>query len=189
MNFFELIKSSQCQKVLGYFFSNPQKNHYLRELAAILEEDAGNLSRTLKKLEKEEVLLIKSRGKQKIFRLNENHPLFAELKSLVEKTIGVIPELKKEISKITGISKAFIYGSWAREGVSVGSDIDLFLIGKFDEEELLKTIAKLEKKFGREINYTFFSEEGFERVKKSHSFVKGVLKEPKILILGKNNGF
>ena len=187
MEFLKFIKSSQAQKILAYFFTNPQKKHYLRELAAILDEDPGNFSRTLKELEKEGVLAVDWSGKQKFFSLNKNYPLFTELKSLIKKTIGITEALKRELSKITGISQAFVYGSWAKEKQSFGSDIDLFLVGKFEEEELLKAIAKLEKAFGREINYTFFSPKGFQEAKKTNSFVQGIIKGPKIMILEEEN--
>lgn len=187
MEFLEIIKSFQVQKILAYFFTNPEKKHYVRELAALLDEDAGNLSRALKKLEDEKIFLVSYIGKQKFFSLNKNHPLFAELKSLVEKTIGVAGALEKEIPKIRGISQGFIYGSWAKRQPSLGSDIDLFLVGKFDEEKLLKVIAKLEKRLGREINYVFFAPKEFRRAKKLNSFVQGVMKSPKIMIVGKEN--
>ncbi len=188
MEFFEIIKSSSIRKILTYFFTNQEKSHYVRELAALLSEDASNLSRALKKLEDEKILLASYRGKEKFFSLNKDYPLFTELRGLLEKTIGVSGALKREISRIEGITQAFIYGSWAKKKPTFGSDIDLFLVGKFDEEELLKTIAKLEKSLGREINYVFFGPEEFRRAKKFNSFVQGVVKGPKIIIVNKKDG-
>lgn len=187
MEILKIIKSTQAQKILVYFFTNPQKKHYVRELAVILGEDPGNLSRTLKELGKEGVLKVNWSGKQKFFGLNKTYPLFVELKRMIDKTIGVSGTLKKELSKVGRISQAFIYGSWAKRESSFDSDIDLFLVGKFDEDALLKVIARLEEKFGREINYTFFSPKEFQKAKKTNSFVQGVIKGPKIMILGNKN--
>lgn len=187
MEIFKIIKSPLAQKTLTYFFTNPEKSHYLRELAAILGEDAGNLSRMLRKFEAEEILLVSFSGNQKFFSLNREYSLFTELAGLIEKTVGIEGAFRETLAKIKGISLAFIYGSSAKKKTDYTSDIDLFLVGKFNEDKLLKAVDNLEKRLGKEINYVFYSEEEFEQAKKTNSFVKGVIKEPKIMVKGREN--
>lgn len=189
MEIFKIIKSALAQKTLAYFFTNPEKNHYVRELAEILDTDAGNLSKELKKLEGEGILKSNFFGNQKYFSLNKDYALFGELSGMVEKTIGVTGAFRQELSKIKGISKAFIYGSWAKKKTDYASDIDLFIIGKFNEDELLRAVNVLEKRLGREINYVFYSKETLRKMKKTDSFVKSVFDGEKVLIIGEKDEF
>ena len=53
VNFLEITRSRLRQKLLSYFFTNPNANLYLREIASVLKEDPGNLSKEFAKLEKE----------------------------------------------------------------------------------------------------------------------------------------
>ena len=79
----------------------------------------------------------------------------------------------------------FIYGSYANNTAGLHSDIDVFIIGTIDQNQLILAIKKLEKKLSREINYVAYEPKEFkERVKKKDSFVTNVIHEPKILLIG-----
>lgn len=187
-NFLEITRSELRRKLMAYFYTNPESNLYLRELASVLQEDAGNLSRELSRLEEEGVFIAEMRGNQKYFSLNPNYPLYKELKSIIFKTIGIEGSLRTAFKKIKGIRIAFIYGSFASGKQNGLSDIDLAIIGKIDEDELLKEINKLEKFLDREINYTLYSETDWERMKKMEdTFTANILDEPKIMLIGGEN--
>ena len=85
----QLIKSKLRQKLFLYSFSHTEKSYYVRELADLIKEDAGNLSKELKKLEKEGLYKSFMQGKIKFYFLNQDCPVFNELKSIVNKTLKV----------------------------------------------------------------------------------------------------
>lgn len=186
VNLLEITKSRLRQKLLVYFFTNPKTSLYLREISLLLREDPGNVSRELSKLQKTGIFVSHQRGNQKYFSLNRNYPLFKEVKSFISKTIGVEGSLKEIIQRILGIDTSFIYGSFAtKDRENVASDIDLFIIGRPDEDELMEKIEALEKKLQREINYNIYSREEFgDRKKKGDSFILNILKGPKIVLKG-----
>lgn len=189
INFLQITKSKLRQKLLTYFFTNPQAALYLREISAFLGEDAGNLSKELLRLEKTGIFISYMRGNQKYFSLNKKYSLYKELKSIVFKTIGVEGSLKDIVSGIEGIKAAFIYGSFAGNKENASSDIDLFIVGHIDEDKLMREIEVLEKKLKREINYNIFpTQELRERIEKKDSFIMNVLKHPKIILKGNING-
>ncbi len=189
VNFPEITKSKLRQKLLSYFFANMQANLYLREASAILNEDAGNLSKELTRLEKAGIFVSNTRGRQKYFSLNKNYLLFKELKSVVSKTIGVEASLREIMDTDSGIKIAFVYGSFAQNKETSSNDIDLLLIGKLDEAELMKKIDALEKKLGREINFTVYSEKDFANsIKSKSSFILNLIKRPKIFLKGDLRG-
>lgn len=190
VNFPEISKSKLRQKLLSYFFANLQANLYLREVSAILNEDAGNLSKELVRLEKAGIFVSNSRGKQKYFSLNKNYVLFKELKSVVSKTIGVEASLREIMDSDSGIKTAFVYGSFAQNKETSSSDIDLLLIGKPQESKLMKKIDNLENSLGREINFTVYSEKDFANcIKSKNSFILNLIKRPKIFLKGDLSGF
>lgn len=181
----QLTKSKLRTRILTYFFTNPQSSHYLREIAAILNQDVGNLSREFNRLEKEGIFVSQVRGRQKYFSLNKNYPLYKELKSIVFKTAGVEGALKKVVLSIEGVEAAFLYGSFAKKKETAISDIDLFIVGSLDEHKLLTEIEKLEKQLGREINYTIYPAKEFAKKRERDSFIIKILKGPKIVLKGK----
>ena len=104
---------------------------------------------------------------------------------MVFKTEGIKGRLQQELAKLKGIKAAFIYGSFAKEKERAGSDIDLFLLGNINEDELIAKISSLEKEFRREINYTIYTQGEFKKEQKNkNSFILEVINEPKIFLIG-----
>lgn len=185
----QISKSRLRKKLLGYFFTNPQAELYLREVSAVLSEDAGNLSKELAMLENIGVFNSRLSGKQKYFSLNRQYPLYKELKSVVFKTIGIEGSLKELLEEIKGLKVAFIYGSFAEGKENNSSDIDLFLIGSPDEDSLMGKIDSLEKRLGREINYNVYPEKEFkEKIRRKDGFIINLVKRPKIFLKGSLDG-
>lgn len=183
-NLIHLAKSTLKKRLLAYFFTNPESQLYLREIANLIHVDPTNLLRTLRDFEAEGVFISVKRGNQKYFSLNRKYPLFEELKSTIFKTVGVSGTLKTLFKKLPGIKRAFIYGSFAKNSERASSDIDLCLVIKkseFKEEALLKELHALEKQLGREISYIFFSEEEWnKKITEKDSFREGILKGKRV---------
>ena len=86
---------------------------------------------------------------------------------------------------MTQIELAFIYGSVARNEETKESDIDLFIVGDIEEDEIHQLISVAEDDIGRAINYTIMSKGEFEkRLKNQDTFVKRIVKEEKIILKG-----
>ncbi len=155
------------RKLLTYSFTHPDEQFYVRELSVLIDEDPGNLSRELRKLEEEGLYISIIRGREKFYSLNESYPLFSELKTIISKTEGVEGSLKDLVSKYKDVSCAFIYGSYAKNKENKASDIDLVVVGKFPYNKLTHDIHGLESKLNREINFTYYSKEEFigEKIK------------------------
>ena len=88
------FRSKLHQALLGYYFSNPEAEHYVRELARILSFNVAHLSRELNLLARSGMFVSFMRGREKYFRLNKNYPLYKEF----HKITGYIVA-KKETNK------------------------------------------------------------------------------------------
>jgi predicted nucleotidyltransferase len=171
------LRSKLRRDLLGYFFTNPEADHYLRELAAILHADAANLSRELAALAQQGVFQWRLRGRLKFYRLNREHPLFEEYRRIISKTIGVEGQLRRLFAGMPGIEQAYLFGSFASNRQDAQSDIDVLLVGSPNPEKLASEVRKLEKRLVRAINYTLLSNVEFHtRRKKRDAFLLDALR-------------
>ena len=91
------------------------------------------------------------------------------------------------MSIISGISKAFIFGSFADGTQDSLSDVDIIITGDINEDALIEKISSLENKFQREINYHIYSEKEFlKKRKEEDSYISRVLSKPVIFLIGEN---
>src|SRR5467141_3826170 len=179
------IRSKARQQVLAYYFTNPTARHHLRDLAEMLKIDPSNLSKDFGRLEREGLFRSEVSGRQKYFQLNRQYALFDEVRSIVAKTIGVVPLLAQFFKKIEGIEAAYLYGSFARNQQDAASDIDVLVVGKPPDEALAEVARKLEQQLGREINYTVLSGKELEsRRARKDTFLENVWHNRRISLVG-----
>ncbi len=117
-----------------------------------------------------------------IYRLNEDYGLLDEIRSIIRKTFGIEVMLGKELGKLKGIQFAFLFGSFVEGSFKSDSDIDLFIIGTADDDDVFKAVQKVEDSAGREINYHLADEPEFIEKSKSRSFYRDILARPRMLI-------
>jgi predicted nucleotidyltransferase len=109
--------------------------------------------------------------------------------------LGTSPSsLQRELGTLTGsgllqfgnkITRAFIYGSIAREKEQAHSDVDLMVIGSISTADLVPMLRRLEQSFQREINVTRYSEKEFkQKLQNKDHFVLSVLNEKVVMIKG-----
>ena len=183
-----ISKSKIRKDLLTLFFTNPSQKYYLRELQRELGYSAGSIRRELLKFQKDDLFNTQKVGNLLYYTLNTKHPLFKELKMIVFKTVGVEGSLRNALSSIQRITVAFIYGSYAGRKEKGSSDIDLMIVGNPDTSLLNEKIAALEKRLKREINPTLYPLEEYRRKKKAKSgFITELLKNPKIMVIGRED--
>ena len=180
-----LLSTRLRRSLLAYCFTHADSSFYVRQLATLIGEDPGNLSRELRRLEREGLFSSSLMGNARFYSLNKDYPLFHEIKQIVLKTEGLEGSLRALVLKYRGISIAFIYGSYARDREREASDVDLIMVGDFLENSFTREVRNLESRFNREINFTSYREDEFDREKKKKgSFLNMVLKGKTITLKG-----
>jgi len=178
-----LLNTKLRRRLLTYSFTHPDEDYYVRELSSLIEEDPGNLSRELRALEEEGLYTSVTRGRVKLYSLNKRYPLFRELKKIIFKTEGVEGSLKEIVRRLRGIWLAFIYGSYARDREKKTSDIDLAVVGDFSRNRFTREIRSLELKLGREINFTIYTREEFEKERRKEGGFLALTLKGRVVIL------
>lgn len=183
-----ITKSKIRQEIILLFVYNSEKSHYINEVARLVKSSAGTAQRELERLVKSGFLTKEKKANLTYFKINKSNPLLLEIKSIIDKTIGLKVILKKELSGIKDIDFAFLFGSYVKENFKSDSDIDLYVIGEIKEDGLYKKIRKTEEQIHREINYHLSTRKEFKEKSKQSFFYNEILSKY-ILIIGDENEF
>jgi predicted nucleotidyltransferase len=143
----------------------------------------------LEKLVRLGLLVTTKDGNRRYYAVNQAHPLFPELHSIVLKTSG-LRDLLVEMLPEKKISFAFVFGSIAAQHERAESDVDLMIIGSAGHRELASGLRRVGERIGREINPHFFNRtELLRRIEDRDHFLSDVIAKPKLFILGDEHEF
>jgi len=179
------------QRVYSLIFGQPDRSFYLTEVVRLADIGRGSVQRELLRLEHTGLVTIKHIGNQKHYQANPDSPLFAELTSVIRKTVGLKQPLLDALKPIAEkIDSAFIYGSVAKATDTSSSDIDLMIVSdQLALEDVFLSLASLELQLGRQVNPTLYSSSEFsEKRKNNKGFLGKVLDDPIIELIGLIDG-
>jgi predicted nucleotidyltransferase len=175
--------------VLGLLLLHPDTTYHVRELARLTGTSAGTLHKELTKLTNGGVLRRQEVGNQVRYSADRDCPVFEELASILRKTSGLVDVLVDALSSIEkNITLAFVFGSVARGEQQSNSDVDVMLVGSLGFADAVQVLHPVQATLQREINPVVYSLEEFRRRAASDdSFVREVLAEPKLFVVGNEN--
>lgn len=180
-----LGRSRTRRRILEEFFSKPQTQAHVRELARRTGIPVGLAQRELRLLESWGILTSEVIGRARRYRVDEASPIVAEVRSLFQKTVGVERRLAQALGDLSGVEEAWIYGSYPAGRDRPGSDIDVLIVGEPDRAKLSERLAPLEQELAREVNTTILSREELDRLRKQGSaFIRAVFEKPVIRLIG-----
>jgi hypothetical protein len=174
-----IITSETRIKLLLRFFLNPSSSGYLRQLAKEFGESTNSIRVELNKLSQAKILNAHFHGRNKIFKANQAHPLFEDIRNIVLKSTGIDKVLSNIIQKLGDIHFAFVRGDYA-----LGKDsglIDLVIVGDhINLEELERVRRKTENLIRRKISVLTLKKSEYKNLEKN-------FEQDEILILFKGN--
>lgn len=170
-------------RILVQFTRGFEKEYYIREVQRLIHCSPRTAQLILDDLEKKAVLESKTRGKIRTYKLKKNriaydYLIFTEIYKKIaflseNKVIKEIVE--KIVHHIEGIG--ILFGSYVKKKEKKESDIDLFVAGDIDREEIEK-IAKL---YGKDIQIKNYPLSLFKKEIKHDVLIKEVLKDHVII--------
>jgi uncharacterized protein len=172
--------------VLALLYGHADQSFYTRQIAREAGASVGAVQRELGNLSRVGLVVRNSVGNLVFYQANRGAPVFAEMRALVNKTVGVFHALRSALEALSKrIVVAFVYGSVARGDETATSDIDLMVVGDAKLDDVLSRLSEVEKTIGRPINPTVYSVAEFKsKVVNGNHFVNAVLKGKKVFLLG-----
>lgn len=145
------------------------------------------MQRELAKLEQSGLVKVRRVGSQKHYQADPESPLFEELGSIVRKTVGLAEPLRRALRPLADqIIAAFVYGSVAKRRDTALSDVDLLVVSdRLTYADVYAALEPVRTELRREVNPTVYSRQDLVRKReKGNAFVKRVLEQPKVWIIG-----
>ena len=179
------------QRVLAVLFGNPSRSFYANEVIALADSGTGAVQRELTRLEAAGLVSVTRVGNQKHYQANAAAPVFEELRGLVLKTSGLADVLRAALAPLAAqISAAFVYGSVAKRQDTAKSDIDLMVVSdSLTYADLFAVLEEATNRLGRPVNPTVYSRQELDkRVRTNNAFIKRVLAQPKLWVIGEEHG-
>jgi hypothetical protein len=158
-------------KLLKVFFRSPDRSFYVRELARLIKTQLNAVRREISNLQKLKIIRTSTAGdsqgeesgteRSKYYQVDELSPLFAELRALLTKSeVLEEQELVEEIKKKGGKIKLFLLTGLFTGEKDINTDI--MIVGRLKPLILSKIIRRYENDLGKNIRYTFMTEEEFK---------------------------
>ena len=146
-----LITSKTRLKLLLRFFLNQNLSGYLQGLSKELDENTNSIRVELNRLEAAGLLASELEGRKKLYRVNDSHPLTADLTSIVRKVSGIDALVDKVVDNLQGLFQVWICGALAR-GIQADA-IDCLLIGEnLDRKYIEGLSARVNALTGKKVN-------------------------------------
>ncbi len=152
-------------QVLALFTNGFERDYYIREVEKVLDISPRTAQLMLEDLENKGILESKKRGKIKSYtlRLNEHtnrYLLFVEQYKAIaflEKSLIIKEMIEKITPYIQGVG--VVFGSYAKGLENKESDLDVFIAGSYNKEE----VKKVSKNFGINISVKCYPMNVFEK--------------------------
>ncbi len=151
------------------FFLNPENCAYLRGLEMEFGESSNAIRLELNRLEKANMLLSTHNGNKRLFQVNQQHPLYGEINSIVRKFIGLDVIVESIAKRLGNLQAVYLTGEMVK-----GTDneiLDLIFVGDIDQSYLINCIDKAEKYIRRKVRYLIYSQADFSKIQANGNFL------------------
>lgn len=175
------------QRVLAVLFGTPDRSYYTNEVIGLAQSGAGAVQRELADLTAAGLLTVRQQGNQKHYQANAASPVFAELRGLVLKTVGLADVVRTALLPLAPqITQAFVFGSIAKQQDSAHSDVDVLVVSDtLGYGEVFAALEPASQTLGRTINPALYTTADFQaRRQGDNAFINRVMQQPKIWLIG-----
>lgn len=183
---FPLFRSDIQGRLLSVLFVNPNHEYSVGELAKSVGTSLPTALREVNRLSEVGIVTSRQLGNLRLSKINKDHYLFPEISKIVLYTFGPKELLSKEFENLAGVTKGYIFGSWAARYLGQSGDdpgdIDVLLVGKFNRAKAFDIALEVGKKIGKEVNVNNLSEQDWKEGKSG--FLRTIRSRPMVQIVG-----
>ncbi len=152
-------------RILSEYTKGYDKEYYIREIEKITGISSRTALITLAKLEEKGILESKTMGKIKTYKIRktitsrEYFILTEQYKKIrfMENNLLIKEIIEKTENYVQGM--IILFGSYVKQTQKEGSDLDMFIVGKYNEEKIKET----GRTYGVEVNIKSYPKKLFEK--------------------------
>jgi predicted nucleotidyltransferase/antitoxin (DNA-binding transcriptional repressor) of toxin-antitoxin stability system len=180
-----LVGAGATRKVLGVFLSAPATSLHQREIARRASVGLRSAQIALDRLQELGVIESERDGNRRNYRVVRTQR-FEELRALLSREIGLAEILTRHLKHAgRAIAWAFVFGSAASQTDSLGSDIDVLVVGEATDDDLAIPLGEASREIGREIDLvTYRPAEFAEKRAAGNHFLAAILEQPRFDLIG-----
>ena len=186
-----LFGSKTRVKLLHLFLNSPGQAYYVREITRIIDEQINSVRREHSNMLKVGIIKSDTSDNKLYYEVNQRYEHYVPLRAIFADDVMVSESQHSSIQPSTldwqgkldelGGTKLAVIA-----GVLVGgstSSVDLLLVGNPAKAKLAKFIKAVEKKEGRELNYSVMSyDEFYYRLSIHDRFIMEIIKSKNVII-------
>lgn len=193
----QLFGSKTRVKLLELFYSNPNRQFYVREITRKIDEQINSVRRELANLLNTGIIVSENTDNNRLYyEVNQKYEYYQPLSEIfggravasgaatMQTPVG---KLDDEFKALGNIELAVYTGQFTRDEAS---GIDVLLVGNVNQNQVNKYIADLETQEGKEIRYAVLTPSDFEyRRKIRDRFIATIESSKKQVLVDKYNVF
>ena len=193
----KLFGSKTRVKLLHQFMNHPGQAFYVREITRIIDEQINSVRRELSNMLEVGVITSDTSDNKLYYQVNQRYEYYTALRAIfaaepirAEQTSsrnadGVNEQHIAIINEIPALRLALFSGVLVRGSTS---PVDVLLVGNLSSSKVKAAMAMIEKREGREINYTVLPyDEFYYRLSVRDRFISEVLAGKHSVVVDKDN--
>jgi DNA-binding transcriptional ArsR family regulator len=154
-----ILRSQQQGEILALLLGDPDLELSLTEIAERTGTPYPSVHREIERAEQAGLVTTRKVGNTRLVRADTASPYYAGLSDVLTRAFGVPAVIAQVLQRVTGISGAYIYGSWAarhagQPGQRPVGDIDVLVLGTPDRDQLFAALSAAESRLGRPVQAT-----------------------------------
>lgn len=154
-----IFRSQQQGEILALLLADPELELSLTEISERTGAPHPSVHREIERAEQAGLITSRRIGNTRLVRANTDSPYYAGLADVLIRAFGVPSVLADALREVTGISAAYVYGSWAarhagQPGHRPIGDIDTLILGDPDRDTLYESLSRAEERLGRPVETT-----------------------------------
>jgi len=179
-----MLRSVTQGRILARVLADPEKEHNLTELAALVQSSMPTVQREVGRAERAGIVATRKVGPARLVRANVAHPLHGAFRQIILGTYGPPEVIAREFSGVDA-SAVLLIGSWAArylgEPGRAPRDVDVLVVGSPDRDAVDDAAERSERDIGLPVQATVRSRATW--IDDAENFVNEVKSRPLVLVL------
>lgn len=151
------------RRVLALLLLSPHREWHLREIARRANASPAAAQREVARLAAAGILARRAEAGRAYYRANPSCPIFAELRQMLAKTMGVAGILRDALLSLEGLRLAFVFGRAAQGDDDGRSDLNVMVVADAPEAEIADRLQFVERRLDRSIAPRIYDPDEFRR--------------------------